>query len=278
MDNRVVLVTELRSSLGVSGVHEGLLVADIRHPDAVESMLADLARVGEIAVVTYAQADHETVRRMVTYAQVRRPDLRVALEPLPGPPLAVGTASSLADDIDGGDDTFAWRLAALDLLRQSMWSAVWLPKVSGLSHPSPRLVQHVRSWFPGAGFLAVHTPDPRVLSAGKAPIEGLETLPDHALLHSSTAASPPWVLDAVRAALEPASVSEMMPVREQIDAFGTEAALELVTVPLNYHEASRPIGVRPCEACGARHGRHACPVCGMTSAPFVPATLPGDPQ
>ena len=40
MNSRAVLVGSLRPELGVSGDHDGLLVADIRHPDAVESLLA----------------------------------------------------------------------------------------------------------------------------------------------------------------------------------------------------------------------------------------------
>ena len=52
MNSRAVLVGSLRPELGVSGDHDGLLVADIRHPDAVESLLGGIYRNGELPLVT----------------------------------------------------------------------------------------------------------------------------------------------------------------------------------------------------------------------------------
>ena len=70
----------------------------------------------------------------MTFASVRYPGLRASIDPLPGSPLCVGVISSLVDDITAdartpAADVLAWRLAALDLLRKQVWSAVWLPSV-----------------------------------------------------------------------------------------------------------------------------------------------------
>lgn len=275
MNSRAVLVTALRSDLGVSGEHDGLLVADIRHPDAVESLIGFIHRNGELPLVTCRDADHQAVRRLLTFASVRYPGLRACLEPLPGTPMCVGVISSLVDDIDADAttspaDVLAWRLSALDLMRDEVWSAAWLPSVAGMADPAPSLVQHMRSWLPGSGYLAVHNPTPEVIPAPRAPITRLDERSDHALIHSSS--TTPWVVGAVRDALRPASVSELSTVRDPIDSFGTAKATELVAVPLSFHTRSRPDhrDITTCVACGIRHARTSCPVCRM-SVPSTPS-------
>ncbi len=265
MGSRMVLATPLRSSLGLSGEHDGLAVVDLRHPDAVESVLGRLHAGGDIPIVTCAAADEEAVRRLITFTQVRYPGFRACLEPLPGTPLAVGVVSSLVDDLHG-DDVFAWRLAAIDHLRESLWSAVWLPSVTGLTSPTPSMLQHVRSWLPGSGFLAVAAPEPHVAPASKGPIRGVPARPDAALLHSPLA-RPTWVVDSVARALQPQSVNSVETIREQIDVYGTEAAVEMVAVPVAFASTSRPDPDRvvACVACGARHARRHCPVCKMSA-------------
>ncbi|MDX6277919.1 MAG: hypothetical protein QOJ72_2047 [Nocardioidaceae bacterium] len=276
--SRIVLVAPLRSSLGLSGSHDGLPVADIRHPDAVETMLAGFMHGGDTPIVTCSVADVEEVRTLLSYTSVRIPGFRAALEPLPGTPLAVGVVSSLADDLTDPDgDTLAWQISALDYLRARIWSAVWLPRVSGLTTPAPSLFQHMRSWLPGSGFLAVHgdgtKKSGRVLNARHAPVTGLDPRPDVALLHS-TLQHPTWIVPAVATALAAQSVSDVSTVREQIDTYGTTHAVELLGVPASFHADTKPDpqSISACNACGTRHARTACPLCGMTvtAASLVP--------
>lgn len=273
-----MLIAPLRSSLGLSGSHDGLQVADVRHPDAVETMLAAVMHGGDTPIVTCAIGDVEQVRTLLSYTSVRIPGFRAPLEPLPGSPLAVGVVSSLVDDLnDPGGDTLAWQISALDYLRARTWSAVWLPSVSGLTTPSPTILQHVRSWLPGSGFLAVHGDGSRksgaVLTARHAPIVGLDPRPDVALLHS-TLQHPTWIVPAVATALRAVSVSDVSTVREQIDTYGTAKAVELLGVPASFHTDTKPDSQRitTCHACGTRHARRVCPLCGMAApaAPLVP--------
>lgn len=257
-------MTRLGSHLGLSGEHDGLTVADIRHPDAVETTIAGIHRAGELPVVTCALEDAEEVRRHLTYAQVRYPGLRACLEPVPGGPLAVGVLSSLVDDISDGEIGLAWQLNALDRLKTLIWSATWLPTVTGLRSPGPSLLQHAASWMPGSGFLAEHHPAPRLVKASKPPLTGLEARQDAALLHTSSTRDT-WVTDAVRQALQPQSTSEVSTVRAPVDAHGSDRAIEFVTVPLTYHSDARPSpeSIVDCAGCGTRHARRTCPVCGM---------------
>lgn len=241
-------------------------------------MLAGFMHGGDTPIVTCAANDVEDVRRLLTFTAIRSPGFRAALEPLPGSPLAVGVLSSLADDLNDPDgDTLAWQISALDYLRSRIWSAVWLPSVSGLTTPSPSLLQHVRSWLPRSGFLAIHGNGTKnsgaVLTARHAPISGLRPRPDVALLHS-TLQHPAWIVRAVATALASQSVSDVATVREQIDTYGTAHAVELLGVPASFHADSKPDphSITTCTACGTRHARVACPLCGMAApeASFVP--------
>jgi hypothetical protein len=113
----------------------------------------------------------------------------------------------------------------------------------------------------------------RVLTARHAPITGLEPRPDVALLHS-TLQHPTWIVSAVATALAAQSVSDVSTVREQIDTYGTTQAVELLGVPASFHIDTKPDphSISTCNACGTRHARRACPMCGMAAptASLVP--------
>lgn len=276
---RVVLVMPLRSSLGLSGTHDELFVADIRHPDAVEAMLATVHRNGEFPIVTCTEDDYDEVCLQVLHTSIRYPGFRACVEPIHGTPTAVSVISSLVEDLDDGDNTLAWRLSALDYLRRNTWSAVWLPKVTDLSHPAPSMIQHIKSWLPGSGFLVVKSPDPVVMSASKAPLTGLGPRPGWALLHSPVTQAA-WVVDAAMRALSTDSVSEVAVIREPVDAYGTAAAIELIAVPVSFSADSRPdpAAIRACPACGLRHARSTCPSCKMTVSSEPVETSQGVPS
>lgn len=272
MDSRVVLVTRLKSSLGVAGEHDGMAVADVRHPDAVESTLRSVHASGAVPIVVCRTAELEEVRQIVTFAQVRYQGLRCVLEPVPGQPLAASIIASLVDDLKS-DDSTAWQLDAIAILREKVWSGVWVPRANGLQDPAPSIWQHARSWLPGGGFLAVDGTPGRVLSASSAPLKGLEPRPGSVVLHSPATGRGAWVVDAVKGALGAQSSSLADPVREPIDAYGTDQAIEIVAVPLSYDSDTRPApdAVVECVACGLRHARPACPRCHMSVAPLVVA-------
>jgi len=70
MDSRALLVSPLISERGVSDYHDGLLVADFRHPHAVERLLGRIYRGGDLPLVSCCAEDLETVRRHLTLASV----------------------------------------------------------------------------------------------------------------------------------------------------------------------------------------------------------------
>lgn len=260
MDSRVLLVTRLAPALGVSGVHEGLNVADIRHADAAESAIAERHEAGETVVLTGAASDAGELTELAARARVRIPRLRIAVEPLPGNLLTLTVVSSLADD--GGGDS-AQLHATLDDLRLRVWSATWLGKLSALREPAPSVWQQIRATLTSAHYLAEQVPAPSVRLASEAPLRELTPRPGTALLHTP---SDGWIVEAVRSALAASSASPVVPVRELIDAYDTEHAVEFIAVPEDFRDHARAAADRAleCPACGHRHARSSCPVCRMT--------------
>lgn len=272
MGTRVLLAAKLRAELGVSGSDGGLPVVDLRHPEAVESTIKSLASSDGQLIVACGVADYEHIRRLVTHAQTRSGHARIAIETIPGTPLAISVVSSLADEISGhGNEQTAWQFAAFDYLRAHLWSAVWLPGVAKLRSPQPSLFQHVRSWLPNSGFLATLSPTPRVVDASEAPLSHIPALSDYALINSPSSA-PDWVVPAVAREMMSQSSSEVVPIRDSIDSYGTKSAVEFIAIPTNFHDQSRPKPhlVVECSACGTHHGRIACPFCKMATVTAEP--------
>lgn len=258
------MVTRLGSSLGVSGVHGNLSVADIRHADAVESAITDIHQLDQRVVLTGSVEDLDDLHAIAARAKIRVRGLRVAVEPLPGNPLALAVISSLADDSGGNA---AWLHATIDDLRDRAWSATWLTKLSQLSRPNPSMWQHVRAWAPGAAFLAEQTPTAVVRVASRKPLTVTSPRPETALLHSP---SDSWAVEAVRAALGSSTSSAISPIRDLVDMYGTNNAVEFVAIPEDFGDraTARARHAVDCNACGAVHARASCPYCHMTIRTF----------
>lgn len=275
MGLQVALVGRLRPELGLTGYHEGVPVVDLRHPDAVQDTVARLGAERGAVIVVCAAADAAEVRHQLALLAVALPHVTTVLEVVPGTPLAVSAAASFASDRSGVSDT-AQQLAILDLLRDRLWSAVWLPKVARLSVPQPSVLQHARSWLPGAGFLAVAAPVPAVLAAPKPEALGQAQLPRGGTLLVADQGAPEWVVPAMVEALAPAARVDVQSWRDARDAYGVGGCTEFVVVPadLGQLDNHHPTHVTECDGCGRRHPRQACPFCRM-AAPATAHDLAG---
>ncbi len=280
MGLQVLLVGRLRPELGVSGSHEGVAVADIRHPDAVQDAvhrLAGRAGSGRAAVlVVCSVADTTEVRRQLDLLHVALPGVTTLLEPVPGPPLAVAVVAALVGDADGTRDP-AGQLAMLDTVRDRAWSATWLPRVHRLDHPQPSLGQHVRSWLGGSGFLAVHsTPGeagPRVMTCTGAVVPAPSDTPAGGVLMVADSGAPDWVVPAFTDAVGIESRTDYATWRDPRDAFGVPACVELLIVPADLDDPGVvEVSTAECPGCGNRHHRTTCPYCRMTRAADPDAT------
>ncbi len=267
MGLQVLLVGRLRPELGVSGTHEGVAVADIRHHDAVQDAVTRLAGDATAVIVTCSLADAPEVRRQLNLLAVALPRVRTLLEPVPGSPLAVAVAAALVGDVDGTRDP-AVQLALLDQLRERAWSATWLPRVNKLADPPPSLLQHARGWLGGSGFLAVHSSplgSPRVLTCTGTTVPAPGDTPADGVLMMADSGAPDWVVPALSAAVGIGSRTDYPTWRDPRDAFGVAACAEVLIVPGDLDDpAALPDDTRECPGCGNRHGRAVCPYCRMT--------------
>jgi hypothetical protein len=265
MGLQVLLVGRLRPELGTSGHHEGVPVVDVRHPAAVQEAVARLGDSQGALIVVCSEDDAHEVRRHLAMLAVAVPQVTTVLEPVPGTPLAVSATATAAHDLLVSGDP-AQQLATIDVLRAQLWSAVWLPKVAKLSVPAPSLLQHARGWFPGAGFLAVAAPEPRVLSASSASaLADLEAPTGGSVLVADDGA-PEWVANAVTEHLAPADLTETTTWRDVRDAYGVDRGVEIVALPGDLSQAEhRAAQSTECPACGRRHPRRVCPFCRMAT-------------
>ena len=199
MGLQVLLVGRLRPELGVSGTHEGVPVADIRHQDAVQDAVTRLAGDAGAVMVVCSTGDTAEVRGQLNLLDVALPRVTTLLEPVPGSPLAVAVVAALVGDAHGTRDP-AVQLAMLDQLRERAWSATWLPRVHKLDDPQPSLLQHARGWLGGGGFLAVHSATahgrPRVLTCAGTTVPALGDTPAGGVLMVADSGAPDWVVPA----------------------------------------------------------------------------------
>lgn len=269
MGLQVLLVGRLRPELGVTGTHEGVPVADLRHPDAVQDAVARLSGPDGSVLVVCGTDDARQVRAQLNLVSVALPRTGVLLEPVPGSPLAVAVLAALVHDGDGTQDAAA-QLGLLDRLRARAWSAVWLPSVARLDRPAPSVAQHVRSWLGGPGFVAVHAPQQRVLACPGQQIPPLD-IPSGGALMVADSGSPDWVVPALQAAVGASGREEFATWRDPRDAFGTGSCAEVLVVPADLDDADTvPSGTRECPGCGNRHARPVCPWCRMALSDPAP--------
>jgi hypothetical protein len=263
---QVLLVGRLRPELGVSGTHEGVPVADIRRPEAVQDAVSRLSGPDGAVLVVCSSRDTAEVRRQLNLLSVALPRVTLLLEPVTGSPLAVAVVAALVNDADGTRDPAA-QLSMLDRLRERVWSAVWLPSVAKLDDPHPSLVQHARSWLGGGGFVAVHSGSPRVLSCSGTTIPPLDGTPEDGVLMVADSGAPSWVVPAFVAATGTADRNDYATWRDPRDAFGVPTCAEFLIVPRDLDdEDAVPADARECPGCGNLHGRGICPYCRMVAA------------
>lgn len=256
----VIAVTQLRPSLGVSGRDDTLLVADVRHPDALEDLVAE--NLDEPLLLTCLWRELGQVRRLATWCSVRFPGVQLAVEPVANTALGLSVTSKLAS---ASSDPAA-ALRTIDTLVGQSWSAVWTPSVASFQYPAPGIAQHLRSRLPGSGFLVQYGEPPSIRTWRSGAMPAAVHIDSAVLFH--TAPRRHWVVPQVIRATNPVSVAEHPSLRDQIDAYGSSDAIEFFMVPSLVENDEANPSEEACDACGFVTSRLVCPLCKMSSDPI----------
>lgn len=171
-------------------------------------------------------------------------------------------------------------VAMVQRLTKQMVSGAWLRSVTKLQHAPAALSQHVRSYLPGSGFVAMISPEPTVTKVSAGPtISWRPPDPVH-LLATSVDGDEQWVNDSLGPALRPAVLRPLPPQPLSADYWGSKAFLEFVAFsahPDSLTAAVRSVRYRPCSWCGELVSSDPCSFCQMSAsnASFQPShTLP----
>lgn len=207
-------------------------------------------------------------------------DVEVVTVPSRLPPLALlvfaeQVAVLLAAYADDGQT-----LAALPTLEADLDVAAWLGSVGGLAHLPTGVAQHLRSWVPGAAFIARASEEPIVLPTSDDNAAALLPVrPGRGVAYYvSPKGDPAWVKRVVLPKLVARSIVEAVPprrpgrvARDQTDFdpgkrwWGTSRCVEVVGYALDPLAVVADVAPsHTCSWCGRPGSAEVCPLCGMT--------------
>lgn len=184
------------------------------------------------------------------------------------PPLAADVLVTLAGALHGPLGGVAEVAAALPVLESQLVHLTWLPTVSGLTEPSPSVVQHARSALPGASWLVTSWPDPAVrrLTADDPPPLPRPAQPIGVAL-ADLDGERRWVVDLVGPQLPDAAGVEVDPPADSARWWGAKRVTQVVLYPRSIEalaQALRPhIDPGPCAWCRRWVGSAECPWCAL---------------
>ena len=215
-----------------------------------------LGHPGGPVLVVGTKGQEALVRTQATFAAARWPDLQVAWRAVPMTALALANAAAGAAR-SALSPTLAVR--SFDLTVERAWSCVWLRSVAGLQEPSPGIGQHLRSWFPGPGFLIVHRPRPRIVPVPRVTQEPPVAVDARSVLLVG-AVSAPQVTASVMAMAGTAAMRNVPSIVDAKARYGTDHAVEFAGVALVDHELAPPV-TGECRSCSLPLATAVCPFC-----------------
>ncbi len=249
-------------------------------PQLHRTVAGQIDAAGGALVLYPAVGAEPTLRRIQTVrAALGSPPLMV--HELTAPPLAAEVVVTLAAGLAGRLGDLALVAAALPILERQLVTLTWLPRVTGLSDPSPTLWQHTRSLLPGASWLVTSWPEPAVLPVAE---DGLPPLPQPSQEvgiavadHDGRAA---WLVEAIQAQLPSSAVVAVDGMPDAPTWWGSRRLTEAVIYP----RALGPLvdalldwlDPGTCAWCRRRVGSSLCPWCGLPRSGVTRQGAPDD--
>lgn len=236
----------------------GFELFDLADPFAIASCVDD---VREPILVLSTEPDEPDARTAVSFATAAQPDCLIAQRSHPVGLLALLNA---ADVTARSALPPALAIHFLDLVLEQTWSAVWMPSVARLSHPQPRLYQHVLSWMPvGTSFIAFQHPVSGVRTARALLSHGCPWPNDPVARELLVAGQVPEPIEETMSkASGIASSRQVESFPDQRARYGDGQAVEIVAAPLS-PERLEPTAGGSCPSCGIELSTRLCPFCGV---------------
>lgn len=246
--------------LNVQILGRGVSVADLM---AVVGPQVDQGPV----LVLGSQRDEVEMRRVVRRARVALDTVNLVPYCTSLPPLASAVWVSLAGAVTPCLPSAGVAHAALSRLEQHLVVQAWLSRVSGLERPAPSLGQHLRSWLPGASFLASLQPESWVRTTWQARGGALRPAPPSVAAAVATRdGNRAWVDQHVLAGIRREAVVDVASPEDAPQWWGSSRLVEVVVYHADVEALAESLlaelTVGPCRWCATEIASRHCPLCG----------------
>jgi hypothetical protein len=232
------------------------------------ALIAPVLRSGDTIIAIVPDRDGSELEDRLLAVRSALDSERLVVHRTSLPPLAAVALVRALDGIAATGGLPAGIVAsAVTLVESSIVPVAWLRSVTHLQRPNPAMGQHLRSFLPGAGFLAQFTPEERVLTApgssAELPLPDLPVREGVVGLVASGSEELPTPETSAAWRTPGLEVARVPLPAESPRWWGTtrlvEAALAPTTVRLVLRIRSQP--VVECGWCGERIVGPVCPLC-----------------
>jgi len=171
-------------------------------------------------------------------------------------------------------------IAMVDRLATMLAAGAWLRSVTKFQHATIPFSFHMRSYLPGAAFVASIAPEPQVSKATSPNAIPWRPPEPVQVIVTPTDGDETWVRGQLSAVMRPTVVRALQPLPVMHEYWGAKQLVEFVafsTHPNALTNAVRSVRYRPCSWCNELVTSDPCPFCQMsaTGATFQPShTLP----
>ncbi|MQA79780.1 MAG: hypothetical protein GEV10_15085 [Streptosporangiales bacterium] len=236
---------------------------------------------GGTVICVYPSWRAQPAERTVRLARTALAPARIVSVPSSLPPLALSLAVDLLAHL-GRYVPPGILVAMLPRLEQMVLSGAWVRSATRLQHIPTTMGHHLRSYLPGASFVATAAPQQGLVSthAFQPSQVARPHEPIHLLVSPHGGGTDDWVRANLVPALRPSVVRSLPPQPLGEGYWGNKKHVEFLAYSGHADvltRAVRSIRYRPCSWCGELVSADPCPFCYMSArgAAFRPSqTLP----
>ncbi|MEV6106013.1 hypothetical protein AB0M28_15040 [Streptomyces sp. NPDC051940] len=249
--------------------------------DALAETSATLEHHGFLLVLYPEAAQAPLVRRLYTVRAVLESD-RIALIPLPLPPLAVAVLAhqlaQLTDPAHGPQPGPGIAASAARLLTHYVHSGALLGSLSKLDRVPVGVGSHLKSWLPGTHYAVLATPRPQVAKADRPP-PGPDFATTLVVARGQLAAD--WPERTLAPAWRAQGVLQVPLPEASVRWWATPKLVEFAAAIFDagvLHQLVASVRRERCPWCGLEVLGDRCVLCVAPVPPGIPAPSPPSPM